>query len=359
MRYGIKAGKPKNQTVIDRALDGSLLPGEVGEFATGINRVRGMLSWLVVTNYRVLALGGAPVKVVHSIEGPLLTGYSLNNDPSPKLQLATIDGDVHQWGHVLSKEDVADLRVLLDRLPGAPDLPEEARRALNAQTIPTGADLAGVDVVGKVVPKAIQVIHDHSGPAERPWFVLGNGGAGAMACFDDRLMVIKVGAVASFMAGSLGGGRITTIYYRDITGIEYNSGIASGVLEIATPSYQASANKDYWRGSNQGRNANANDPWVLSNTLPLGRALYSQATQQLNELRALISRSKAVTVQVTMASPLDVPVASAPSAPTAPTAVSALAGQLAELAALHSQGVLSDEEFAQAKVSLIANLGRP
>jgi hypothetical protein len=47
------------------------------------------------------------------------------------------------------------------------------------------------------------------------------------------------------MTGSLGGGRITTFHYTEITGIEYNAGMMMGVLEILTPSYQGSGNKDY------------------------------------------------------------------------------------------------------------------
>lgn len=50
--------------------------------------------------------------------------------------------------------------------------------------------------------------------------MLGSGTGGVLACFDDRLMVIKVGAMTSWMAGSMGGGRVTTIHYRDITSVE-------------------------------------------------------------------------------------------------------------------------------------------
>ena len=89
--------------------------------------------------------------------------------------------------------------------------------------------------------------------------------------------MIKVGLATSFMAGALGGGRITTFPFTEITGIEYNAQILSGVLEVLTPSYQGTANKDYWRGTNKSRNADANDPWTLSNTLPLARSTYNAA----------------------------------------------------------------------------------
>lgn len=46
-----------------------------------------------------------------------------------------------------------------------------------------------------------------------------------------------------------------TFMFHDVTGIEYNSGMHTGVLEVLTPSYQGSANKDFWRGKNRSRNA--------------------------------------------------------------------------------------------------------
>ncbi len=110
-------------------------------------------------------------------------------------------------------------------------------------------------------------------------------------------MIIKVGALTSLMADSFGGGRITTFPYADITGIEYNAGMGTGVLEIVTPSYQGTANKDYWQGLGK-TNANANNPRALSNTLPMMKPVYKQALPLLNQLRAKVAEAKRSTVVV-------------------------------------------------------------
>lgn len=65
----------------------------------------------------------------------------------------------------------------------------------------------------------------------------------------------------------------------------------TGVLEVLTGSYGGGPNKDYWRGTGKSRNADANDPWTQSNTLPLGRLEYQQALPRLNEMRARIAES--------------------------------------------------------------------
>ena len=154
-------------------------------------------------------------------------------------------------------------------------------------------------------------------------------------------MIIKVGALTSMMAGTFGGGRITTFPYADITGIEYNAGMVSGVLEILTPSYQGTANKDYWRGTGKSRNADSNDPWTLSNTLPMVKSIYQRALPRLNELRAKIAEAKR---------PL---VIQAPAAP----AQSAMVEELTKLGGLHQQGLLTDAEFVVAKQAVLARHG--
>lgn len=189
--------------------------------------------------------------------------------------------------------------------------------------------------------KATQVIIQHCQSDERPWLVINAGSAGVLAAFDDRLMVIKTGAVTSFMAGSLGGGRTATFHYSDVTGIEYNSGLLNGVLEILTPSYSGGAQKDFWKGTNKSRNADSNDPWTLSNTLPLPKPLHAEALPYLNELRSRIAAAKRTVV-----------ITQAPPPPPAP-AGGGLAAEIAELAGLRDAGVLSEEEFAAAKAKLL------
>ena len=195
-------------------------------------------------------------------------------------------------------------------------------------------------VGGHLSLKATDAIREQCHDAD-PWLILvSSAGAGLLVAWDDRMSIIKTGALTSFMAGSLGGQRTATFHFRDITGLEYNSGIVSGVLEVLTPSYGGTSNKDYWRGSSSSRNANSDDPWTLSNTLPLDKSEYRAAHAQFLELRRRVSEAKAGGGS-----------AAATPAPAAPSthAARGVTEELSRLAALYEAGILSPEEFSQAK----------
>lgn len=192
--------------------------------------------------------------------------------------------------------------------------------------------------------KAAASILAHAKPGEEPWLIIGSLGAGVLAAFDDRLVLIKTGTLTSAMAGSLGGERATTFNFHDITGVEYNSGLLNGVLEILTPSYNGTANRDFWRGTFQSRNADGNDPYTLSNTLPLTKAEHANAQPHLNELRRRVNEFKRT---VTFAMPTPAP-APPPAAPAG-----SLADEIAKIAALRDSGILTDDEFQAAKTRLL------
>lgn len=193
--------------------------------------------------------------------------------------------------------------------------------------------------------------HCHEG--EEPWFIFTSFGAGCMACFDDRLMIIKGGNMQGFMAGTAFGSRSTTFYYHDINAIEFNKQVFGSVLEVLTASYQGTANHDYWRGSSQSRNADSGNPFTLSNTLPCSNGEYTRARAEMSELRQRIAAAKRNNMTFTM-----------PSIPTVPqtlpapgvTAASSddLVSRLAKLAELRDAGALTDEEFAAAKARLLS-----
>lgn len=190
--------------------------------------------------------------------------------------------------------------------------------------------------------KTIVAIEQHCGDGEAPWLILGSAGAGALVAWSDRIMIIKTGAFTGFMAGTLGGGRATTFFFPDITGLEFNGQMMSGVLEILTASYQGTANKDYWKGTMASRNADANDPYTLSNTLPLPKQQYNASAGSLNKLRSMIAASKGrgpATQAVTVHHPAQV--------------AQSVADQLTKLAELRNAGALSDAEFAAAKAQLL------
>ena len=193
---------------------------------------------------------------------------------------------------------------------------------------------------GKLSRKASEAILRQCHGAEKPWLILTSaGGAGTLTAFDNRLAIIKTGGFTSYMAGSLGGERSATFHFADITGIEFNSGWVNGVLEILTASYSGSTNKDFWRGSNRSRNADSNNPWTLSNCLPLLKSEHNSYLPEINELKARVGKSKQVRVQV--------------AAPQVAPNSDGLAEQLQKLGDLHASGVLSAEEFAAAKARLL------
>ena len=191
--------------------------------------------------------------------------------------------------------------------------------------------------VAKPSGPALKMVRQHTTDDDAPWLFLTSPVAGALVAFDDRAMIIKTGFMPALGAGSFGGGRSTTFPYRQITGIEYNSGFMTGVLEILTPSYQGSANKDYWRGTGKSPNHVDNNPFAASNTLALNKSEFAVASKHINELRrrATDSHNPAATV-------------------ASPAPATALSDELAKLAALRDQGVLDEDEFRQAKQGLIA-----
>jgi len=193
---------------------------------------------------------------------------------------------------------------------------------------------------GDLRSAALRAIREVSQPGETPWLVLNPSGAtGVLVAFEDRLAIIKTGALTGFLAGATFGGRQAVIYFHDINGIEYNAGLMTGVLEVLTASYQGTANKDFWQGTLSSRNADANDPFTLSNTLPLSKSEYRQCQEHITELRRRIAESKR-------------PVAAAAPAMSAPDS---FADQIAKLAQLRADGLITNEEFAAAKQKLMTD----
>lgn len=198
------------------------------------------------------------------------------------------------------------------------------------------------------------VILQHCHDGEEPWFILKSSQAGCLACFDDRLMVVEAGNMQGFMAGAMFGGRNATFYFHDINAIEFNKQPFGSVLEILTASYQGTGNHDFWRGASKSRNADAGDPWTLSNTLPIDNREYLNAHAEMSELRRRIADAKRPVVSVPM------PIAPSEGQPTTELA-NDLVSQLAKLGELRKAGVLTDEEFQKAKSRMLSdsNVNRP
>jgi hypothetical protein len=331
-------------------LTSHLFPGEVVTTLSRTNLGRPLCDGLAVTNARVVVFQSNDIakgvkRSVHA--GDIAHVEVMKKTLSPNTLAVTVrNGEQVSFGDI----PAPDLDLVLgavQQLGVSGPAPDVVRAiAHQAEDDRQAADAwAQVPVVGTVPSeKAWKSLKDHCSPGELPVFVIGSGTGGIFAALRDRAMIIKVGAMTSMMAGSLGGGRVTTFPFSEITGIEYNAGFVNGVLEVLTPSYSGTANKDYWRGSNKGRNADANDPWTLSNCLPLPKPVYQQALPRLNEMRAHIAQLKRPTVVVQQQQPQN---GAAPS----------VADELGKLAGLRDQGVLSDSEFQAAKQRVLAQHG--
>jgi hypothetical protein len=174
--------------------------------------------------------------------------------------------------------------------------------------------VGGPEVLSGRVRRALER-HTHAGESVR--FCLKGDFDHSLIALGDRLLIIKAGV----FAGTTFGARVATIYYKDITGIEINTGLLNCVVEVATPSYPAVGKKSAWfAGRTSGKDAFNRDPHTESNTIPVMRFNLKKWRPYLEQLRALIAEAKGSAVSVSQV-----------QAPTAP-----LAAQLKELSELHA-----------------------
>lgn len=312
-----------------------LRPGEalVGIFAC--DSIRPLVDLGAVTSERVLGLttGRDPVRL--EVDLARVVGVeTLDAKLGGKaLMLLLEDRSKIRLGKV-NEDDADELQRLLEPLISQPeegdvdDAPSPRDQELKA-LIPL--------VVGYAGKRQLREIRRQCRGNELPSFIIADGMHGALAAFTDRCTIVKKGGLTSYMSGSLGQGRVTIFPYRKITGIEWNGGMLQGVLEILTPSYQGTANKDYWKGSTRSFNADSNNPMALSNTLPLRTVVYKRARGRIDQLQTMILEA-----QGSPAENLQRP---------APTA--SLADELSKLAALRDQGILAEDEFLRAKRRLL------
>jgi len=340
IKLGVKT-KESDFNKVQRALSSFLIEGEEIQFLGQSINLRPMFGFLVITNERVIAANVPdkdPIKKEIPHSSVKAAGLGTGTFDKNNLIIEKTDGSKHSFG-TIKADDNSNIIEILKELHGKQNNPEF--QTLRDEMIkPAIRKQSEIPIIGKKPnSKSMKVILDHCHEDEVPRFILSTGmGTGVFVAFDDRCMIIKSGAVTSFMAGSLFGGRVSTFHYGEITGIEYNSGLLTGVLEVLTASYEGSKNKDYWRGTFKSRNADSNDPWTLSNCLPLDRATYNLAQNQLNDLRKQISKAKNPTVVV---SPSVQPNHS-------------IADQLRDLNELFQSGALTDDEFAEAKARIIS-----
>lgn len=185
-----------------------------------------------------------------------------------------------------------------------------------------------------------EVFRNSSTSGKPPWLVVAAGTDGALAAYEDELIIAKTGAMTGFMSSATGGGRITHFPYSQIVSIEYNGGFINGVLEILTASYDGGMNKDFWGFKSS--NSSAGDPRQQNNTLPIIKRVYNELAPDLNKIRQLMTRSNEVKISVDS-------IAVAP-------AQNDVVKQIKELSELKDAGILTHEEFEAAKLKLLRQI---
>ncbi|MBB6389998.1 SHOCT domain-containing protein [Microbacterium thalassium] len=322
-----------------------LHPGEVVIYQGTGGTMRPLTSDLVVTNARVFSYGPGGVGLTVAVESAEHADFDakrgrihITNDAGVEVKISAIplkEVPVIEWAFERAKVHERASETL-EAMSISAEVERVSRLAIRERW-------PDATVLGDITKRADDGIKRLCQGDEAPWLVMAPGFAqGVLVAFNDRLAIIKTGAATSFMAGALGGERSTTFYFVDINAIEYNSGLVTGVLEVLTASYQGNTNKDYWRGTMQSRNANSDDPYTLSNTLPMVKSVYSQWAPHIQELRARIAQAKRPSAAPAVLS----------NGETSGSELSVVE-QLERLAALRASGVLSEEEFTAAKARLV------
>jgi len=356
VEFSRKLSEKAVQKVVAR-LTPILLPGEDILYVGQCINFMPALSHFLITDTRIIGAEQGSVRFAY--HGSELESYDV--DPIKGRVTLKASGAEPFTVKSIPQPDIGDVRTHLEHLKARTTASGEEPQPVPTLAPPTGIPRIATDDAAPLPPRssgdaaapgqpvrycggelrnaAARAVAELSRGDETPWLILNPGGAtGALVAFEDRLAIIKTGALTGFMAGSTFGGRQTVIYFNDITGIEFNAGLMTGVLEVLTASYQGTANKDFWQGTLSSRNANSNDPFTLSNTLPMTKSEYRDCQEHINELRHRISIYKR-------------PVAHTPAA--IQPAQDSFADQLAKLAQLRADGLLSDEEFAAAKQKLM------
>jgi hypothetical protein len=146
----------------------------------------------------------------------------------------------------------------------------------------------------------------------------------AIACLADRLLLLKAG----FFAGTTFGSTATTIYYKDVTGIQIHVKLLSGWIEISSPSFQGRERK-HTRPSR----LNDRDVYKLPNCFPIQKRHRAAYTLVLAELRARVAATKESSHRMSSLSEIE------------------------RLAALHREGLLDESEFALVKERVLRDAG--
>ena len=197
--------------------------------------------------------------------------------------------------------------------------PEQVSVYAHRRTLFRRPVVGGREILGRRLQREL---HRHVGATDTVRLCLRGDLGQALVGLDDRLLILKGG----FHAGTTFGAITTTIYYRDVTGIQTHTQLVSGWIEISSPSFSGRERKR----SRQPRSSDR-DVYKLPNCIPIYKRHIAAYTDALAELRRLVAGAKDARAGNDVVTGLE------------------------RLATLHAQGVLGDAEFAEAKSKLITS----
>ncbi len=197
------------------------------------------------------------------------------------------------------------------------------------------AELEPIDanVPWEKVSKGLKkILVEHVSRETKPLFMIVAGAAGdeAIVALPQSCLVLKRG----IMTGAfIGGQRVTSFFYSDITTIEYNGGSFQGRVDILTSSFGGKRDIDTDIGALSSITSNSR---YRPNSIEMDKTAYKNARKYFDALNELIAKSKSPARQT-----------------VEPKSTSSIADEIGKLAELHQKGLIDDTEFKELKAKLI------
>lgn len=191
-------------------LAGTLYPGEEVTTLAKTSMVRPLCDGLAITTARVIAFvgsdltGSLKVRVEVSASDIAQVEVRSRRFSADALMVTTRTGGEVSFGTIQSADK--DLVLGAAQQLAASGVPRDVSQAMAAQADVVSQSTtawAQVEVIGRTPNgKAWKALKDHASPGETPSFVIGAAiGAGMFAAFQDRCMIVKVGAMTGLMTG--------------------------------------------------------------------------------------------------------------------------------------------------------------
>lgn len=319
------------------------IEGEEIEASVSFTSSALMMNYYVITQFRMVQMS---VQEHPKASYPFaeIASFRVGSGKLTKTLFMTLKGKDEIKIGLMDSAIEDELPALLERLVSGSSAQEELTLESHEALAESYSSIPTNRTKQKLPKHLVEAIKRNSKSNEVPMMLISgttDSTEGSLIVYADRCVISKSGFWGGFMSGSLGGARDATFYFRDITGIEYNSGLLNGVLEILTASYSGGDTKDFWQGIlDVPRGLSKNDPRVQSNSLPLPKADYMSAKPLIDKLRTMIHESKDTKVMVVNQSQ---------------SAGGSVAEEIQKLAELLEKGLIDEAEFKSAKLKLLGS----